>query len=79
MPTTDRYQLLDVLGQGGMAVVYRAYDTRLRRELAFHIKVKIRIAQAVDPLMHFGMSFFICTRADSMHDANCHMPKLHAL
>ena len=37
MPTTDRYQILDVLGQGGMAVVYRAYDTRLRREIAFKV------------------------------------------
>src|ERR1700676_4256945 len=29
-----RYEVKDVLGQGGMGLVYRAYDTVIRREVA---------------------------------------------
>jgi serine/threonine protein kinase len=32
--TIDRYQIIESIGQGGMASVYRAYDTRLSREVA---------------------------------------------
>ena len=38
----DRYEILDVLGEGGFAVVYRAHDTRTKAEVA----VKV-----LDPLM----------------------------
>ncbi|HLU65773.1 MAG TPA: serine/threonine-protein kinase, partial [Kofleriaceae bacterium] len=35
--TLDKYELLEKVGQGGMAVVYRGLDTALRREVAVKV------------------------------------------
>src|SRR5437870_1524311 len=35
--TLDRYRLLEQVGQGGMAVVYRALDVPLNREVAVKV------------------------------------------
>ena len=42
----NRYELLDKIGTGGMAVVYRAYDTSLDRTVAIKL---LRDEYADDP------------------------------
>ena len=33
----DRYKILSLIGKGGMATVYKAYDTRLERDVAIKV------------------------------------------
>ena len=44
--TIDTYKILDVLGRGGMGVVYKAVDTQLDREVAIKM---MDVMIATDP------------------------------
>ena len=48
----DRYQILEKIGQGGMAVVFRAIDLRLNREVAIKI-IRDELFRDADMLRRF--------------------------
>ncbi|HET7471512.1 MAG TPA: serine/threonine-protein kinase [Candidatus Limnocylindrales bacterium] len=62
-----RYRVLDPVGEGGMAIVYRAQDELLGREVA--IKV-LKPAQAADP------DFVERFRREARHAAQLHHPNV---
>ena len=47
----DRYEILEVIGEGGMAIVYRALDHRLNRDVAVKI-MRDEMAAVPPPLLH---------------------------
>ena len=56
---TDRYELLDLLGSGGMATVYRARDHHTKRIVAVKV-LDERLAHRSEVLKRFEGQGFAC-------------------
>ena len=67
---SDRYRLIELLGQGGMATIYRAHDSRLDRDVA--VKV-LRPEYGRDP--EFGFRF----RQEAQAAASLNHPNIVAV
>lgn len=67
---SDRYELGDILGLGGMSEVHRARDTRLHRDVA--VKV-LRADLARDP------GFYLRFRREAQHAAALNHPMIVAI
>jgi serine/threonine-protein kinase len=63
----ERYRLAEILGQGGMAVVHRAHDDLLDRDVALKV---LRPAYAQDP------AFVKRFRREARHAASLHHPHI---
>lgn len=66
MNETERYQLLDEIGRGGMGVVYRARDTKLGREVALKL-LPMALAQDTVVLRRFQQEAQLIAQLEHPH------------
>ena len=73
----DRYRIDDLLGQGGMSTVYKAFDPNLKRVVAVKV-IHLHLAGDQKFLMRFGLKSrsvslrSLCKIPITVPDVSCH-------
>ena len=68
------YEVIALIGQGGMGEVYRARDTKLRRDVALKILPEA-LAHDVDRLARFRREAQVLASLNHPHIATLHGPE----
>lgn len=66
MSTSERYQLFEELGRGGMGVVYRAHDTQLGRDVALKLLPAV-LAEDETTLLRFQREAQLIAQLEHAH------------